>query len=51
MLKDLGLALDLAKQVGVTLPATAAAHATYAHVKNAAKEDLDYSGVMKFWKK
>ncbi len=51
MLKDLGLALDLAKQLGVTLPATTAAHATYAHVKNAAKEDLDYSGVMKFWKK
>jgi 3-hydroxyisobutyrate dehydrogenase-like beta-hydroxyacid dehydrogenase len=51
MLKDLGLALDLAKQVGVTLPATTAAHATYAEVKNAAKEDLDYSGVMKFWKK
>jgi 3-hydroxyisobutyrate dehydrogenase-like beta-hydroxyacid dehydrogenase len=51
MLKDLGLALDLAKQVGVTLPATTAAHATYAQVKNAAKEDLDYSGVMRFWKK
>jgi 3-hydroxyisobutyrate dehydrogenase-like beta-hydroxyacid dehydrogenase len=51
MLKDLGLALDLAKQVGVTLPATTAAHGTYTHVKNAAKEDLDYSGVMKFWKK
>jgi 3-hydroxyisobutyrate dehydrogenase-like beta-hydroxyacid dehydrogenase len=51
MLKDLGLALDLAKQVGVTLPATAAAHDTYAQVKNAAKEDLDYSGVMTFWKK
>src|SRR5271168_5600656 len=51
MLKDLGLALDLAKQLGVILPATTAAHATYAHVKNAAKEDMDYSGVMKFWKK
>ena len=51
MLKDLGLALDLAKQLGVTLPATTAAHDTYAHVKNAAKEDLDYSGVMKFWTK
>jgi 3-hydroxyisobutyrate dehydrogenase-like beta-hydroxyacid dehydrogenase len=51
MLKDLGLALDLAKQLGVPLPATTAAHATYAQVKNAAKEDLDYSGVMKYWQK
>jgi len=49
MLKDLGLALDLAKQLGVTLPATAAAEETYATVKKAAKEDLDYSAVMKFW--
>jgi 3-hydroxyisobutyrate dehydrogenase-like beta-hydroxyacid dehydrogenase len=51
MLKDLTLALELAKQLGVTLPATAAARATYAHVKEAAKEDLDYSGVLKFWSK
>jgi 3-hydroxyisobutyrate dehydrogenase-like beta-hydroxyacid dehydrogenase len=51
MLKDLTLGLELAKQVGVTLPATAAAQQTYAHVKNAAKEDLDYSAVMKFWDK
>lgn len=51
MLKDLDLALDLAKQLHVPLPATTAAHSTYAQVKSAAKEDLDYSGVMKFWKK
>jgi 3-hydroxyisobutyrate dehydrogenase-like beta-hydroxyacid dehydrogenase len=51
MLKDLGLALDLAKQLDVSLPATTAAHGTYAQVKNAAKEDLDYSGVMKYWQK
>ena len=50
MHKDLTLALDLAKQVGVTLPAAAAAAATYGAVKSAAKEDLDYSAVMKFWK-
>jgi 3-hydroxyisobutyrate dehydrogenase-like beta-hydroxyacid dehydrogenase len=50
MHKDLTLALDLAKQVGVTLPTTAAAAATYGAVKSAAKEDLDYSAVMKFWK-
>jgi 3-hydroxyisobutyrate dehydrogenase-like beta-hydroxyacid dehydrogenase len=49
MLKDLGLALELAKQVGTTMPATGAAHDTYAQVKNMAREDLDYSAVMKFW--
>ncbi len=50
MHKDLGLALDLANQLGVALPATAAARETYSYVKGAAKEDLDYSAVMKFWK-
>jgi 3-hydroxyisobutyrate dehydrogenase-like beta-hydroxyacid dehydrogenase len=50
MHKDMTLALDLAKNLGVTLPAAAAAHATYGAVKAAAKEDLDYSAVMKFWK-
>jgi 3-hydroxyisobutyrate dehydrogenase-like beta-hydroxyacid dehydrogenase len=51
MLKDVNLAMDLAKQVGVTLPALAAAQATYGAVKREAQEDMDYSGVMKFWKK
>jgi 3-hydroxyisobutyrate dehydrogenase-like beta-hydroxyacid dehydrogenase len=51
MHKDLGLALDLANQLGVALPATAAARETYSAVKGAAKEDLDYSAVMKFWKR
>jgi len=49
MHKDLGLALDLANQLGVALPSTAAARETYNYVKGAAKEDLDYSAVMKFW--
>jgi 3-hydroxyisobutyrate dehydrogenase-like beta-hydroxyacid dehydrogenase len=49
MYKDLSLALDLAKQLGVTLPAATAARETYGSVKAAAKEDLDYSAVMKFW--
>jgi len=49
MHKDLGLALDLANQLGVGLPATAAAREIYSSVKGAAKEDLDYSAVMKFW--
>ena len=51
MHKDLGLALDLANQLGVALPATAAARETYNYVKGASKEDLDYSAVMKFWKR
>jgi 2-hydroxy-3-oxopropionate reductase len=51
MHKDLGLALDLANQLGVALPATAAARETYSYVKGAAKEDLDYSAVMKFWQR
>jgi 3-hydroxyisobutyrate dehydrogenase-like beta-hydroxyacid dehydrogenase len=49
MHKDMGLALDLAKEAGVELPAAAAAYSTYSAVKAAAKEDLDYAAVMKFW--
>ncbi len=41
--------MDLAAKLGITLPATAAARDTYGKVKAAAKEDLDYSAVMKFW--
>jgi len=51
MHKDLGLMLDLANQLGVALPATAAAREVYSYVKGEAKEDVDYSAVMKFWKK
>lgn len=50
MHKDLGLALDLANQLGVPLPATAAAREIYNAVKGAAKgEDLDYAVVARFW--
>ncbi len=51
MHKDIGLALDLAKEAGVALPAAAAAYSTYSSVKAAAKEDLDYAAVMKFWQR
>jgi 3-hydroxyisobutyrate dehydrogenase-like beta-hydroxyacid dehydrogenase len=51
MHKDLGLALELANQLGVPLPATAAARETYSAVKGAAKEDLDYAAVARFWQK
>jgi 3-hydroxyisobutyrate dehydrogenase-like beta-hydroxyacid dehydrogenase len=51
MHKDLSLALELGNQIGVALPATAAARETYNYVKGAAKQDLDYSAVMKFWQR
>jgi len=51
MHKDLGLALDLANQLGVALPATAAAREVYNYVKGETKEDVDYSAVMRFWKR
>lgn len=51
MHKDVRLALELAKQSGVDLPATSAAFKTYSKVKDEAKEDLDYSAIMKYWKK
>jgi 3-hydroxyisobutyrate dehydrogenase-like beta-hydroxyacid dehydrogenase len=50
MHKDMGLALELAKEARVALPAATAAYATYSAVKAAAKQDLDYAAVMKFWK-
>jgi len=51
MHKDVALALDLAKETGVSLPAAAAAFSTYSRVKAAAQEDLDYAAVMKFWER
>lgn len=51
MHKDLGLALDLANQLGVSLPATAAAREVYSAVKGATREDVDYAAVAKFWQK
>lgn len=49
MHKDLGLALELGNQLGVALPATAAAREIYNRVKGTAKEDLDYAAVARFW--
>lgn len=51
MHKDLGLALDLANQLGVPLPATAASREIYSAVRGSAKEDLDYAAIARFWKK
>ncbi len=50
MHKDITLALELAGQLGVPLPATAAARETYSAAKGLAKEDVDYSAVARFWK-
>ncbi len=51
MHKDLGLALELANQIGVSLPATAAVREIYNAVKGATREDVDYSAVARFWQK
>lgn len=49
MHKDLSLALDLANQLGVPLPAGAAAREVYNSVKGSSKDDLDYAAVYRFW--
>ncbi|MGA8222048.1 MAG: NAD(P)-dependent oxidoreductase [Candidatus Acidiferrales bacterium] len=50
MHKDIRLALDLAKQEGISLPAAAAAFTTYSAVKDAAKDDPDFAAVARYWK-
>jgi 3-hydroxyisobutyrate dehydrogenase-like beta-hydroxyacid dehydrogenase len=51
MHKDVRLALELARQQGIELPAAAAAFATYSAVKDASKDDPDYAAVARFWNK
>ena len=51
MHKDMGLALELGNQTGVALPASAAAREVYNYVLGAAKEDLDFAAVARFWEK
>jgi 3-hydroxyisobutyrate dehydrogenase-like beta-hydroxyacid dehydrogenase len=51
MHKDMRLALELAKQQGVSLPAAAAAYGTYSAVKDASNDDPDFAAVARFWKK
>jgi 3-hydroxyisobutyrate dehydrogenase-like beta-hydroxyacid dehydrogenase len=51
MHKDLGLLLELGNQLGVALPTTAVAREVYNSVKGEAQQDLDYSAVMRFWKR
>lgn len=49
MHKDMRLAVELAKKEGVRVPAGEAAYGVYTAVKDAAKEDLDYGAVARFW--
>ena len=51
MHKDMRLALELARQEGLNLPAAAASYATYSAVKETAKDDPDYAAVARFWAK
>lgn len=51
MHKDVRLALELAREFHVSLPAGEAAFGTYSKVKDTAKDDPDFSAVMRFWKK
>jgi 3-hydroxyisobutyrate dehydrogenase-like beta-hydroxyacid dehydrogenase len=50
MHKDVGLALDLGNQLGVPLPAAAAAREVMNAVKGAVTEDVDFSALATFWK-
>jgi len=49
MHKDVRLALELAREKGIDLPAGAAAYATYTAVKDAAKDDPDFAAIGRFW--
>jgi 3-hydroxyisobutyrate dehydrogenase-like beta-hydroxyacid dehydrogenase len=51
MLKDVGLAMDLAKENGIELPAGSAACRAYSAVKAAAKTDVDYAAIANYWQK
>jgi 2-hydroxy-3-oxopropionate reductase len=52
MHKDLALALELAQQLGVSLPAgAAAAQQVYGSVLRSAREDVDYAAIGRYWQK
>jgi 3-hydroxyisobutyrate dehydrogenase-like beta-hydroxyacid dehydrogenase len=51
MHKDFSLALDLANQLGVPLPAAASTREVMSAVKGAASEDVDFSALASFWRK
>lgn len=49
MHKDMRLALELARQQNVTLPAATASYNTYSAVKDSSTDDPDYAAVARFW--
>jgi 3-hydroxyisobutyrate dehydrogenase-like beta-hydroxyacid dehydrogenase len=51
MHKDMVLALELAKQLGVSLPAGSAAREVYSKILNSAREDVDYAAIGRYWDK
>jgi 3-hydroxyisobutyrate dehydrogenase-like beta-hydroxyacid dehydrogenase len=51
MHKDMALALDLAQQLGVSLPAGSAARDVYAKILKSAREDVDYAAIGRYWDK
>ncbi len=51
MHKDVRLALELAREKGIMLPAGAAAYATYSAVKDVSNDDPDFSAISRFWRK
>jgi 3-hydroxyisobutyrate dehydrogenase len=51
MHKDLRLALELARENGVKLPAAEAAYATMTAVKDSSKDDPDFAALARFWRK
>src|SRR5579863_9980453 len=51
MHKDITLALDLAKQLGVSLPVGSAAREAYDQVLRGAREDVDFSAIARYYQK
>lgn len=51
MHKDMVLALELAKQKGVSLPAGSAAREVYSKTLSSAREDVDYAAIGRYWDK
>jgi 3-hydroxyisobutyrate dehydrogenase-like beta-hydroxyacid dehydrogenase len=49
MHKDMRLALELARQQNITLPAAAASYSAYSAVKDSSTDDPDYAAVARFW--
>jgi 3-hydroxyisobutyrate dehydrogenase-like beta-hydroxyacid dehydrogenase len=51
MHKDMRLAMELGKELNVKLPAGSAATEAYGAVLKAAREDVDYAAIGRFWEK